>query len=1061
MNDAQVALGPLTAALSAVSALGLSNDLVESAHAKVKRLEAIASGAASKPNDDEAGQTLRAGPKPSGKPSAKDKSICLRGICTGHSSYITHLDFSRDSRWIQSTCGAYELLFWDVRSPNPGRAYTSKKPKRIRQQTSASAMRDIEWSTWTCTLGWPVQGIWPKCADGTDINSVHLSNDLSKDDSSVKKISRTLITADDSGMLKMFRYPCIEKGAPFAVESGHSSHVTNVRWSCDNEWVVSTGGNDRCVFQWKKLGEEEDEGGVAHSVADEDQHDDLGMFDPAAMAAMGGGDEHQAVKPWVGQIAAPSQPPASTPLVPEVGVELEWIFGYRSQDCRDNVRFSASGDIIYHAAAVGIALTDESTPEDEGDDSLRKNNPYKQRFFMEHDDDILCLATDRSGRYVITGQIQSSKSKRTKPCAKIWDSESCRLICTLGGVHQNCVSSVCFSKDAKYVATVGGDPYHSVALWNTRSGQWNDGKLVTKTRGDPGNTLFLAFAAGEGINDFATGGKGHIRFWKISGHTMKSKKGILGNIAVKSKRANPFITAISICPNEAMRTSSCFLVGMYTGHIYVFIENKLEHVLEAHGKGGCGALHAQCSLEDHSTGNGPAYFVSGGADGEVILWACGGSTKNPTSWNFVKLEKFNLQSSVSPRPKCHSIRSVCWDAAQGASKSGGLILVGTKGSEIYKLPVTKDHKIRKGDNGVKEVLSGHWADEVWGLAAHPNNSDILATSGDDRTVRIWKVAEDDHQPIAVGDLKTMGRAVAWHSSGSWLVVGLGGRLGRRNITSRRKKKRGKDFDGSFMIFDTSKINSEIQRSAAGDYLDLKTRRTTRTTHLPHPSKGNDNLWISDVKFTPDDSYVAFATHAQRVFIYDSRPLRTGDGKKELECMWQCNKSSSAVTHIDWSLRKDGGFYLQTNDLSYEILRYHVPSPESKSDESKSDSNGKKKIPKPCKQVKDRSTVRKVNWHTYTVPIGWGVQGIWPAGADGSDINAVDRSRSKSLVATADDFGDVKIFNYPCTTAGASCKVNMGHSSHVMNVRFNMDESALFSVGGNDRSVFKWKITKES
>ena len=90
-----------------------------------------------------------------------------------------------------------------------------------------------------------------------------------------------------------------------------------------------------------------------------------------------------------------------------------------------------------------------------------------------------------------------------------------------------------------------------------------------------------------------------------------------------------------------------------------------------------------------------------------------------------------------------------------------------------------------------------------------------------------------------------------------------------------------------------------------------------------------------------------------------------------------------------------------------------------------------------------------------------MQGIWPAGADGSDINAVDRSRSKSLVATADDFGDVKIFNYPCTTAGASCKVNMGHSSHVMNVRFNMDESALFSVGGNDRSVFKWKITKES
>jgi len=88
-----------------------------------------------------------------------------------------------------------------------------------------------------------------------------------------------------------------------------------------------------------------------------------------------------------------------------------------------------------------------------------------------------------------------------------------------------------------------------------------------------------------------------------------------------------------------------------------------------------------------------------------------------------------------------------------------------------------------------------------------------------------------------------------------------------------------------------------------------------------------------------------------------------------------------------------------------------------------------------------------------------VQGVWPSGADGSDINAVDRSPSMSLVATADDFGDVKIFNYPCTTAGASCKSKKGHSSHIMNVRFNCDETALFTVGGNDRSVFKWKITK--
>jgi len=36
-----------------------------------------------------------------------------------------------------------------------------------------------------------------------------------------------------------------------AVEGkGHSSHVTMVKWSKDDSFLYSTGGNDNCVFQW-------------------------------------------------------------------------------------------------------------------------------------------------------------------------------------------------------------------------------------------------------------------------------------------------------------------------------------------------------------------------------------------------------------------------------------------------------------------------------------------------------------------------------------------------------------------------------------------------------------------------------------------------------------------------------------------------------------------------------------------------------------------------------------------------------------------------------------------
>ena len=63
-------------------------------------------------------------------------------------------------------------------------------------------------------------------------------------------------------------------------------------------------------------------------------------------------------------------------------------------------------------------------------------------------------------------------------------------------------------------------------------------------------------------------------------------------------------------------------------------------------------------------------------------------------------------------------------------------------------------------------------------------------------------------------------------------------------------------------------------------------------------------------------------------------------------------------------------------------------------------------------------MRDLEWDTHTLPLGWSVQGIWPSGVDGSDINAVDRSRDYNFVASADDFGDVKIFNYPCTNTGS-------------------------------------------
>ena len=61
----------------------------------------------------------------------------------GHPSTISHFDFSLDGNVLMSNCTSYNILFFDV---NAGK----------HNPSGASGNRNEAWSTWTCTLGWPV-----------------------------------------------------------------------------------------------------------------------------------------------------------------------------------------------------------------------------------------------------------------------------------------------------------------------------------------------------------------------------------------------------------------------------------------------------------------------------------------------------------------------------------------------------------------------------------------------------------------------------------------------------------------------------------------------------------------------------------------------------------------------------------------------------------------------------------------------------------------------------------------------------------------------------------------
>lgn len=59
---------------------------------------------------------------------------------------------------------------------------------------------------------------------------------------------------------------------------------------------------------------------------------------------------------------------------PSAQLRLEWVYGYRGHQCRNNLFYTASKEVVYFVAGVGVVY------------NLRENS---QRFFLGHDDDII------------------------------------------------------------------------------------------------------------------------------------------------------------------------------------------------------------------------------------------------------------------------------------------------------------------------------------------------------------------------------------------------------------------------------------------------------------------------------------------------------------------------------------------------------------------------------------------------------------------------------------------------------------------------------------------------
>lgn len=359
--------------------------------------------------------------------------------------------------------------------------------------------------------------------------------------------------------------------------------------------------------------------------------------------------------------------------------------------------------------------------------------------------------------------------------------------------------------------------------------------------------------------------------------------------------------------------------------------------------------------------NGKLGLISAGRDGHMIL-------HDTRTMNLI--HKIELESGV---------RSL-------DISSEGKLLVGLEDSILLEIRDFGD----KSSENIKRIIEGHSAkknEELWGCAVNPVNSNEFVTSGDDSMV--FKRDVESFSIIASNRLQGKLRGLACSSDGKYVAV-------------------GNDFGDIFIL----------------KSLDLSQVHFQKYDRKAVSAKGSIHA-IENLRFSPDNKYLAVASHDCVVYIWEMGG--------EFKLIGDCRGHSSWITHLDWS--KDGSI-LQTNSRDYELLFWSIPS---------------------CKQITSASSFKDIEWDTFSCIIGWSVRGIWEKGMEGNDISCVDRHPKHSCLVSGDDFLNVKLHIYPASRVGFPSKSYLAHGSHITNVVFTRDGNRLISTGGMDGITCQWRV----
>ena len=990
------------------------------------------------------------------------------GSCGIHPSPLVAIDWSDDGAALQSECVSGIHLFWDARTC---------------AQLDASDAVQFGWASASCPNQWALAGVPEILGYQSLLAATRRANGGS-----------VVACAGADGAITLVGYPTTSPDAAALRYADSCAALRSLAWTFDDGALLSLSEKGE-LFQWKHVGGEPADSSAAAAAAtaaDDAAYDSDIEHELGGSCVSSGGrlrllvqpspDEPYPVAEWDGgnskfnlvrstntnvsgeggesgkagsaclgshhmELHAPSgyASGADSHEAPPDELQLEWVYGCRGHDAHGSVRWTANGEVAFHAAAVG---------------AVYDRRGHSQRFFLGHSNDLLCLCTHPSGLAIATGQAGPTA------LSCVWDARTCETISVLRGVHSIGVSALAFDGNGDTLATCGLEASHRVAIWD-----WRRGLLISRVAvGAP-----LIFALAFRLLPFALGASATTELAVVGVRTAAFISGLpdpsgpngdkthgVASAALRCKRgvwggrATATTLLCVVYSGDASSSNECY-TGTARGDILVWRDRTLARSVSAHA--GPVFTLARASGDVAASAAETEVFFSAGKGGKLRRW--GGGLRLLGSIDL--REPFAALTDAWGRPlvfRCDTaVRSIDVDGA-------GRILLGTSAGEIAVLSPSS------GDLSL--LLQGHsarrgagWPGALAALAAHPSKS-IAATAGAEGSLRLWSLTQ--HCLLASRPLRAAATAAAFSPDGAFLAVGLA--------------------DGGWILLDANSLKPSDHATAAA--------AAPTGEHTAHGEVGC-------LSFSPDGAMLAVGTDGGVTICAHA----AGGWRYGWHRVASCVGHASTVQQIDWSeepvvlscsnrdvgagsgsecwlLRSsaspaNGSAAMELRLVHWEVMCDREPHSgdgaatvagtvgfEGSDAKGVTAQNTARAVSSAgARKVAHAAAVRDISWASETCSLCWGATGpasrtglAFDADAPDNNLRPVCRSHDGGVLAASDARGGVSLWRWPAASQKALCKRYGGHARPPASLTFSHDDTFLVTCGGADLTLLQWRHAVE-